>query len=153
MFVAININDKVFQETSAFLKKGILEPAQNLVKRIAGYAENRMGLNADKIVYSYVPRTPKFTRTGRLLGGRGSSLSGGFPARTEVSNLEIHLEANPQLKGARFNYAPSVNDGTGAMRGVGPRPFFDVTVKETRSQAPTLAAEVLDDYLGKSIFG
>ncbi len=149
---SITTNDQVFKEVSSFLNKGVLEPAKKIVNRVAGYAENRMGLNASKDVYSYEPKKPTYKRTGRLLGGRGSSLSGGMPVRTNLDSLEIKLEANPKLKGASFNYAPYVNAGTGWMKGVGKRPFFDNTVKETQEKAPNLAREELDAYISKSIF-
>lgn len=171
----ITINTKEFLEISGFMSKGIKEPAKNVVKRISGFAENRMGLNATKFVYSIPPKTNSYKRKGRLLGGRGTALSGGLPAKTLISPLEIKLEANSKLKGAKVNYSPAVNDGVNGTfnvksftrRGrngavvvrahkrtmnVPAKPFFDTSVKETQDKATSLAREALDAYFIKNNF-
>jgi hypothetical protein len=145
MGVRINFG-KEWNNLQRFLDKGVEAPVKQVVKRVAGYAENRMGLNANQIVYSYTPKTNRYKRTGRLLGGRGSSLGGGFPAKRQINPTTIELEANPQLKGARSNYAVFVNEGTDRMPA---RPFFDRTVDETQEKAPELAKEILDKHISK----
>lgn len=112
------------------------------LKRLVEYCENRVGLNARNLVYSYVPKTKGYKRTGNLLGGRGNGLSGGKPATTQLNPLSYKVEANPQLKGASFNYAPYVNSGKGWMKKVGPRPFWTRSVEETKREAPRILKEL-----------
>jgi hypothetical protein len=75
---------------------------------IVEYAENQMGRQARADVYSYVPKTNAYRRTGRLLGGRGSSVSSPLPAVKKINRLTTKITADPRLKGAGYNYAPIV---------------------------------------------
>jgi hypothetical protein len=84
-----------------------------------------------------------------LLGGRGSSLSAGLPLSTQISKYTIKIEANPMLKGADFNYAPAVNDGTGWMIKVGARPFWDNSISWARNQGMQLVQKRLSQKISK----
>jgi hypothetical protein len=127
--------------SSARGKEALEEGLQALVK----FGENRIGLNASTIVYGYKPKTNKYVRKGFLLGGRGGTGTGRKPNRLRLNSLAYELEANPQLKGAKFNYAPYVNSGKGWMKRVGPRPFWDVSVKEIQSEAPRFLKEAINN--------
>lgn len=116
-----------------------------------GLAETRIGLEANKTVYSYEPKDPEaYRRTGRLLGGRGG-LSNGKPNKKRLSLDTIKIEANPRLKGARFNYAPWVNAGKGYMKGVGERPFWDNAYKWIESKGVERALERMKKAVDKII--
>jgi hypothetical protein len=114
---------------------------EHAIHQLALFGESRIGLNASTIVYGYKPRTNFYTRTGRLLGGRGG---GRKPNREKINRFTYALEANPTFKGAKFNYAPYVNSGKGWMKRVGPRPFWDVSVKEIQANAPRFLKEALN---------
>lgn len=118
----------------------VKEATEYGVKALTNRFENRVGLEANQTVYSYRPKTQTYNRTGRLLGGRGKAMSGGKPYTKKLSPETYKVEANPQLKGANFNYAPKVNNGDGWMKNVGPRPFWDNAVKwtETKGKQQTL---------------
>jgi HK97 gp10 family phage protein len=113
---------------------GVSSDMQGLVE----YTENRIGINARKNVYSYKPKTSGYVRRGRLLGGRGSALSGGKPNTIKVSDNHFIIEANPQLKGAKTNYAPFVEDGTKRMPA---RPFVQPSFDEAQKK--------IDDIVNK----
>jgi hypothetical protein len=175
MKTTISFKKEEFIKLESFFKKGIKEPAQNAVNRVVGYASNRMGLNAKQIVYAYKPKTERYKRTGNLLGGRGDALAGGLPD-LQVGDLKSKITANPQIKGAKTNYAPAVNDGFNGVQNVKPfkrknrkggistvkahtrrmnipaRPFFDTTIQETEKETPRLVNEVLDQFLNDNLF-
>jgi hypothetical protein len=98
------------------------------LERLTDLFENKVGLEARNVVYSYRPKTSTYIRTGRLLGGRGKATGGGKPNTQKIDKYTTKVEANPMLKGASFNYAPYVNAGAGWMKRVGPRPFWDISV-------------------------
>lgn len=135
----IKIEPKVNTRALINLKSVAPNIATEAVKEVALYAETRIGVNANKFVYSK-PASPTYVRTGRLLGGRGSAFSGGGkPARVNHGPQHVELMANPQLKGASTNYAPFVNKGTRMMAA---RPFFDISVSETKAKTPQIISEV-----------
>jgi hypothetical protein len=132
-------------KTKKMLKKldgGVNELMSQVVNRVAGYGENQIGLQAKKDVYSYIPKTDSYRRTGRLLGGRTSSL----PHRENLKPGKIKLEANAKLRGASFNYSPYVNSGTGWMKRVGARPFWDNAIKNTKDKLPNLIKEQINIF-------
>lgn len=121
----ISLNLKKFEKVkSLFNSQAFDKIAQKGLVRLGQLAETKIGLEARNTVYSYEPKTDDYIRTGRLLGGRGG-LGDPRPSKKQIDPETIKIEANPMLKGASYNYAPDVNDGTGWMKGVGPRPFWD----------------------------
>jgi HK97 gp10 family phage protein len=106
---------------------GISSDMQGLVE----YTENRIGINARKNVYSYKPVTSNYRRTGRLLGGRGDGRAGGLPSTTKIGTNHFVVEANPQLKGAKQNYAVYVEFGTSRMSA---RPFVEPSFDEAQKK-------------------
>ena len=130
----------------------ILEPSRykSVLKKglqvLGGLAETRIGLEAVKTVYSYIPKTNSYRRTGRLLGGRGR-LSNATPNKEQVDDNTIKIVANPQLRGAKFNYAPFVNAGKGWMKRVGARPFWDNSITWIESKGVKRATEEMKKEL------
>lgn len=133
---------KEWDRIQKFMRKGVEKPVEQVVNQVAGYAENRVALRAKEMVYSW-PESQSYQRTGNLLGGRGSALSGGKPARFEIDPTTVKVVADPRLRGAKTNYAVFVNEGTPNMPA---RPFFDVAVQDTQDKAPILAKEILDKH-------
>lgn len=117
--------------------------------RLVGRFENRVGLEADKTVYSYKPKTNTYQRTGRLLGGRGRAMGGGKPDTKKLNDYTVRAEANPMLKGASFNYAPFVEAGKGWMRRVGARPFWTNSVNWTKTTGIKLTQKEMSDEIKK----
>ena len=172
MQTTVKVNGPQFDKLNSFLQKGVVEPAEKSVKRIVGFASNRMGLKAKSLVYSYVPKTKNYKRTGRLLGGRDDST----PAINEISKLKTEIKADPRLKGAKTNYAPIVNDGysgtfevksfqrkskKGKVHTVKAhkrkmemeaRPFFTETVEDTEKEVPKIVEGEIDKFLNKKLF-
>ena len=95
--------------------------------KIVEFTENQMGRQARADVYSYVPKNKSYKRTGRLLGGRGSSISSPQPSVKKINRLKTKITADPRLKGAKFNYAPIV-----AKQKFRRGNFFENTVKATK---------------------
>lgn len=117
--------------------------------RLVGKFETRVGLEADKTVYSYKPKTNTYKRTGRLLGGRGKANSGGKPDSKKLNDYTVRVQANPMLKGATFNYAPFVEAGKGWMTKVGPRPFWSNSVNWTKSTGIKLTQKEMSSEIKK----
>ena len=117
--------------------------------RLVDRFENRVGIEAERTVYSYKPKTNTYQRTGRLLGGRGKAMGGGKPDSKKLNDYTVRVQANPMLKGATFNYAPKVNDGTGWMRRVGARPFWTNSVNWTKSTGIKLTQKDMSGEIKK----
>lgn len=119
-----------------------LEMDKRIVKEIASYGEQRIGLQARQVVYS-APPSPRYKRTGRLLGGRASAMTSGTP-RVTRKGTQILLEANPQFRGAKVNYARFVNAGTKKMPA---RPFWDTAMEDLKQNADRIINEFVKLYL------
>jgi hypothetical protein len=125
----ISFNQKELQKIQSILKpqqyNNVIEKA---LTRLGGDSETRIGLEAHKTVYSYKPKTNRYVRKGRLLGGRGG-LSNAKPYKERLDKNTIEIKADATLRGAKFNYSPFVNAGKGWMKRVGARPFWDNSIK------------------------
>lgn len=123
--------DKILKKLDPKIAEDILTFG---LERLRDRFENRVGLEANQTVYSYKPKTNSYKRTGRLLGGRGKANAGGKPNSKRIDKFNILVEANPMLKGAKFNYAKAVNDGIGWMKKVGSRPFWTNSINWTNTR-------------------
>lgn len=151
MKIDISLNTTEFDKLSKKLEPSqYVKILQNGIDRMGGLAENRLGLESSKTVYSYVPKTNKYVRTGRLLGGR-VGVGSGLPSKVKIDKNTIKIEANPMLKGADYNYAPDVNKGTGLMKRVGPRPFFDNALKWLQTSGLKIAVKEIKENINKKL--
>ena len=114
---------------------------KQIVREIAIYGEQRIGLQARQVVYSHPP-SPRYRRTGRLLGGRSSALTSGTP-RVTAKGTQVLLEANPQFRGAKVNYARFVNSGTRRMKA---RPFWDTAMEDLKQNANRIINNFINLY-------
>jgi hypothetical protein len=105
------------------------------VRDTANYAENQLGINLQKMVYSDKIGN-KYIFTGRLLRGRKSR---------QIDPLEIQINSNPVIAGAKRDYAKFVNEGTKFMKA---RPYFDKTVIDTQKQSQKILQENLKSING-----
>ena len=85
-------------------------------------------------VYSYVPRTNEYRRTGRLLKGR----------KSQIVQKGINFEVNPKFAGANRNYANLVNQQK-FRKGR----FFDIATKELSELAQRVFKNNINKYVNK----
>jgi len=140
----VSFNTKELQKVMAKLEPSQYQDVLGKgLKRLGGLAETRIGLEARKTVYSYKPKNPNaYRRTGNLLGGRGG-LSNPKPNSKRLDKNTIQIKADATLRGAKFNYSPFVNAGTGWMRRVGARPFWDNSVEWIKSTGIKKVVDIL----------
>lgn len=134
--VKINFNLK------SLAKKGF--DTEKIIDEVSGYAENRIALNAYNNVYSYIPKTKNYRRTGRLLGGRSSTLTSLSVFKRKLNKTKVIIEADPRLKGAKENYAPHVEFGTKRIK---ERPFFRPSIEETNKKSEKIMKNIIDNQL------
>lgn len=145
MSVKLEIRIEGFGTLAQFLSPDNFGEALNRgYQRLVAYGETRIGIRARLDVYSYKPVDTSYRRTGRLLGGRGSAVSGGTPKKTELGKNITSLEANPTFKGAKINYAPIVN-AQPFRRGA----FFDNAIEEIESEGVQKMQQFIFNYLDR----
>lgn len=144
MNIEINIPNKIWETLDS---KNYDKVLSNSVRDASNFAENRLAENVNKMVYGDKIGN-SYVFTGMLLRGRKSRQNG---------PLSFELESNPQLAGAKTNYAPFVNGGkkrkvgrpkkTDTNRTMRARPFFDQTVQETKKESQIILKKNLNKII------
>lgn len=132
MNIEIKIPNKILENLNPRNFDKVLSDS---VRETSNFSENRLAENLQSMVYGDKIGN-NYTFTGKLLRGRKSR---------QTSPFSFDLESNPQLAGAKTNYALFVNGGkkrkvgrpkkTDTNRTMRTRPYFDQTVKETQKES------------------
>ncbi len=109
------------------IAKAIQETAQRF--------DNQIPINLNDLVYSQTP-SPRYRRTGNLLGGR---------TVTKGQNSTL-VRVNPQLKGAKRDYAMAVNNGTKRVKA---KPFFTKTFDQIKEALPGILDPIIKNFMRK----
>lgn len=118
------------------LDKVVNNALSDTFKTISLESDRVIGQNLQRYVYSYVPKTKNYKRTGRLLRGRRGKM---------ISRQAYKIESNPQIAGARYNYASIVNKQK--FRG---GKYFDISYKEIKTLAKNELKTNIKKYVNQT---
>jgi hypothetical protein len=133
--------------------RGITTLAQNLdtlvnaklerkvTRALSDYAKKAIGDSARQNVYS-VPETKVYKRTGRILGGIGDARTIGNP-RSNQTQTQVTITANPKNRGQKYDYAPIVNRNR-RRRWKGS--FLTIATQNIRKNLEKVAWDVINQY-------